>query len=133
MINSHQTTAVMSTHPPARVEFESIPRNKVYREVARQLERRITEGLKPGDLLPPERELVQMLGVSRGCVRDAIRSLELMGLLEPRQSIGTMVRDPAEYAAAGPTENSQGVSRSPNNDRAAAGAPCGHCMPLPSN
>src|SRR5579872_520474 len=85
----------MSTHSPARFEFEAIPRNKVYQEVARQLERRITEELKPGDLLPPERELVQMLGVSRSSVRDAIRSLELMGLLEPRQGIGTVVRDPA--------------------------------------
>jgi len=89
----------MSAHPPARVEFETIPRNKVYQEVAKQLERRITEELKPGDLLPPERELVQMLGVSRGSVRDAIRTLELMGLLEPRQGIGTVVRDPATAPA----------------------------------
>ena len=89
----------MSTHPPARVEFETIPRNKVYQDVARQLERRITEELKPGDLLPPERELVQMLGVSRSSVRDAIRSLELMGLLEPRQGIGTVVRDRGEVPA----------------------------------
>jgi GntR family transcriptional regulator, transcriptional repressor for pyruvate dehydrogenase complex len=89
----------MSTHPPARIEFELIPRNKVYQEVARQLERHITEDLKPGDLLPPERELVQMLGVSRGSVRDAIRSLELMGLLEPRQGIGTVVCSPASVTA----------------------------------
>src|SRR5208282_2130579 len=85
---------MMGTEPPARVGFEAIPRNKVYQEVAKQLERRITEELKPGDLLPPERELVQMLGVSRGSVRDAIRSLELMGLLEPRQGIGTVVCGP---------------------------------------
>jgi len=82
------------TASPAKVGFEAIPRNKVYQEVAKQLERRITEELKPGDLLPPERELVQMLGVSRGSVRDAIRSLELMGLLEPRQGIGTVVCSP---------------------------------------
>jgi len=80
-----------ATESSARVEFEAIPRNKVYQAVAKQLERRITEELKPGDLLPPERQLVQMLGVSRGSVRDAIRSLELMGLLEPRQGIGTVV------------------------------------------
>ncbi len=80
-----------ATESPARVEFEAIPINKVYQAVARQLQRRITENLKPGDLLPPERQLVQMLGVSRGSVRDAIRSLELMGLLEPRQGIGTVV------------------------------------------
>ncbi|MGO9124878.1 MAG: FadR/GntR family transcriptional regulator [Terriglobales bacterium] len=89
----------MSTHPPARVELEAIPRSKVYREVARQLERRIAEQMKPGDLLPPERELVQMLGVSRSSVRDAIRSLELMGLLEPRQGIGTVVCSPAAASA----------------------------------
>jgi len=85
---------MIGTESPATVGFETIPRNKVYQEVAKQLERRITEELKPGDRLPPERELVRMLGVSRSSVRDAIRSLELMGLLEPRQGIGTVVRSP---------------------------------------
>jgi GntR family transcriptional regulator, transcriptional repressor for pyruvate dehydrogenase complex len=90
---------MISTATPARAGFEAIPRNKVYQEVARQLERRITEELKPGDLLPPERELARMLGVSRSSVRDAIRSLELVGLLEPRQGIGTVVCNPAAAAA----------------------------------
>src|SRR5271157_778397 len=90
---------MMDAESPARVGFETIPRNRVYQEVARQLERRITEELKSGDLLPPERELVQMLGVSRGSVRDAIRSLQVMGLLEPRQGIGTVVRDPGASPA----------------------------------
>jgi len=90
---------MVGTESPAKVGFETISRNKVYQEVARQLERRITQDLKPGDLLPPERELVQMLGVSRGSVRDAIRSLELMGLLEPRQGIGTVVCNPASAPA----------------------------------
>ncbi len=80
-----------ATQAPARAEFEAIPRSKVYQEVARQLERHITEELKPGDLLPSERQLVRMLNVSRSSVRDAIRRLESMGLLEPRQGIGTVV------------------------------------------
>jgi len=84
-----------ATATPARIEFEAIPRNKVYQEVAKRLQRHIEEHLKPGDLLPPERELVRMLGVSRGSVRDAIRTLELMGLIEPRQGVGTLVRSPA--------------------------------------
>ncbi|MGC2535898.1 MAG: FadR/GntR family transcriptional regulator [Candidatus Sulfotelmatobacter sp.] len=92
---SHQTIEMLGTESPAKVGFEAIPRNKVYQEVARQLERRITEDLKPGDLLPPERELVRILGVSRDSVRNAIRTLELMGLLEPRQGIGTVVCSPA--------------------------------------
>src|SRR5208283_4150914 len=88
----------------ASAGFEAIPRSKVYQEVARQLERRITEEMKPGDRLPPERELVRLLGVSRGSVRDAIRTLELMGLLEPRQGVGTVVCDP-EAKAANPLAN----------------------------
>src|SRR5271166_7194543 len=95
---------MLGTESPTKVGFEAIPRNKVYREVARQLERRITEELKPGDLLPPERELVQLLGVSRGSVRDAIRSLELKGLLDPRQGIGTVVRSP-DSTPANPLAN----------------------------
>ncbi len=83
-----------ATHATARVGFEAIPRNKIYQAVARQLERHISEELKPGDLLPSERQLVEMLRVSRGSVRDAIRSLEMMGLLEPRQGVGTVVCKP---------------------------------------
>ena len=90
---------MIGTESPATVGFEAIPRNKVYQEVAKQLERRITEELKPGDRLPPERELVRMLGVSRSSVRDAIRTLELMGLLQPRQGIGTVVCHPAAAPA----------------------------------
>ena len=96
---SHQTIQMLGTESPAKVGFEAIPRNKVYQAVAKQLERRITEEMQPGDLLPPERQLVQMLGVSRGSVRDAIRTLELMGLLEPRQGIGTVVCSPAAKPA----------------------------------
>ncbi|HXY14970.1 MAG TPA: FadR/GntR family transcriptional regulator [Terriglobales bacterium] len=73
--------------------FESIRRNKVYEEVARQLERLILTKLHPGDKLPSERELAESLGVSRSSIRDAIRSLELVGLVEPRQGSGTVVRE----------------------------------------
>lgn len=86
----------MATTKP---EFEAISRNKVYEEVARQLERRILDELKPGDMLPPERELAQMFGVSRGSVRDAIRRLEAVGLVQPRQGAGTVVCEPAESVA----------------------------------
>jgi len=84
------------------VEFETIRRNKVYEEVARQIQNHIVEHLKPGDVLPPERELAQMFGVSRGSVRDAIRSLELIGLLEPQQGRGTVVCEPSADALVGP-------------------------------
>jgi GntR family transcriptional regulator, transcriptional repressor for pyruvate dehydrogenase complex len=78
---------------PVRSDFEAIRRNKVYEEVAKQIERLILTKLQPGDKLPSERELAEMLGVSRSSIRDAIRSLELLGLVEPRQGAGTVVRE----------------------------------------
>lgn len=78
----------------AKFELETIPRNRVYKAVARQLQERILTDLAPGDTLPSERELAQMFGVSRSSVREAVRSLELIGLLVARQGVGTVVRDP---------------------------------------
>lgn len=72
-------------------DFEAIRKNKVYEEVAQQIERLIRKKLRPGDKLPSERELAEMLSVSRSSVRDAIRGLELRGMVEPRQGAGTIV------------------------------------------
>jgi GntR family transcriptional repressor for pyruvate dehydrogenase complex len=93
--------AAVTTSTPAEHGLEAIPRSRVYSEVAKQLQERIVNKLKPGDMLPPERELVQRFGVSRGSIRDAIRSLEAVGLVEPRQGIGTVVREvPADAVVA---------------------------------
>lgn len=74
--------------------FEPVRKTRIYEEVAAQIQRLISDGrLKPGDRLPPERELAEAFSVSRTSVRDAIRVLEMMGLLEPRQGEGTVVRD----------------------------------------
>ena len=78
---------------PLKTDFEVVRRNKVYEEVAKQIERLILKKLKPGDKLPSERELAELLQVSRSSIRDAIRGLELMGLVEPRQGAGTIVRE----------------------------------------
>ena len=80
---------------PAKVEIESIQKTKVYEEVVAQLERLILDGaLRPGDKLPPERELAERFDVSRSAVREAIRALELKGFAEPRPGEGTLVRIP---------------------------------------
>jgi GntR family transcriptional repressor for pyruvate dehydrogenase complex len=74
--------------------FETVRKVRRYEQVAEQIRRLISDGaLKPGDLLPPERELVAKLGVGRSSIRDAVRTLEVMGILEPRQGHGTVVRD----------------------------------------
>jgi GntR family transcriptional repressor for pyruvate dehydrogenase complex len=86
-------------------DFEIVRRNKVYEEVARQIERLILRKLKPGDKLPSERELAELLKVSRSSIRDAIRSLELMGLVEPRQGAGTIVRETSSESLVNPFAN----------------------------
>jgi GntR family transcriptional repressor for pyruvate dehydrogenase complex len=78
---------------PIQSDFEVVRRQKVYEAVAEQIERLIVKKLSPGDKLPSERELAELLQVSRSSIRDAIRSLELMGLVEPRQGAGTIVRE----------------------------------------
>jgi GntR family transcriptional regulator, transcriptional repressor for pyruvate dehydrogenase complex len=85
-----------------RPSFEGVRKDKLYDQVARKLERYIVEELKPGDKLPSERELAQACKVSRSSVRDAIRRLELMGLVEPRQGAGTIVRDYSPEALVNP-------------------------------
>jgi GntR family transcriptional repressor for pyruvate dehydrogenase complex len=92
---------------PAKSDFEVVRRNKVYEEVAKQIERLIVKKLKPGDKLPSERELADMLQVSRSSIRDAIRSLELVGLVEPRQGAGTIVRESATEPFANALERKQ--------------------------
>ena len=49
--------------------------------------------LRPGDRLPPERELAQKIGVSRPSVRAGLRSLAAMGVLQTRHGSGTYIAD----------------------------------------
>jgi len=90
---------------PVKSDFEVVRRNKVYEEVAKQIEHLILEKLQPGDKLPSERELAEMLQVSRSSIRDAIRSLELTGLVEPRQGAGTIIRELSAQSLVNPFAN----------------------------
>ena len=47
--------------------------------------------LKPGDRLPREADLAQLLGISRGSLREAVRALSMMRVLDVRQGDGTYV------------------------------------------
>jgi DNA-binding FadR family transcriptional regulator len=67
---------------------------KVYLEIVKQLRMMIhTDHLKPGDKIPSERELSERLNVGRSSVREALRSLELLGLIETRRGEGTFIKD----------------------------------------
>lgn len=72
-------------------------------ELVRKLTELIREpGRFPDGHLPSERELAQSLGVSRNLLREAIITLEVMGLLEIRERQGAYIRtpQPGEYAAS---------------------------------
>src|SRR4030043_1861683 len=73
--------------------FNSIKHTKISEDIANQIKRLIIDGeLKPGDQLPPERELIKQLGVSRPSLREALNSLVSMGFLEVRQAKRTFVK-----------------------------------------
>jgi DNA-binding FadR family transcriptional regulator len=65
----------------------------LYRSVQEQIKRYIVEhDLRAGDALPPETHLVRDLGVSRPSVREAVKALESLGILETRPGRGLYVR-----------------------------------------
>nr|WP_263325444.1 GntR family transcriptional regulator [Neobacillus sp. Marseille-Q6967] len=67
---------------------------KVYLEIVKKLREMISaDGLKSGDKIPSERELSERLNVGRSSVREALRALELLGLIETRRGEGTYIRD----------------------------------------
>jgi len=71
----------------------AIQSQRVYEQIAEQLTKLMRDrDLRPGDRLPPERELATQLGVSRPSVREAMIALETAGLVEVRTGSGTYVR-----------------------------------------
>jgi DNA-binding FadR family transcriptional regulator len=62
--------------------FAPIRTKRVFEEICEQVRCEMAAGsLRPGDKLPPERELALKLGVSRAAVREALRSLEIAGVV----------------------------------------------------
>ncbi|WGH77570.1 FCD domain-containing protein [Jannaschia ovalis] len=74
--------------------FQKIEAEKLAAAVVRQIEGLILHGiLRPGDRLPPERELSERLGVSRPSLREAVAELQARGLLASRAGAGVYVAD----------------------------------------
>jgi GntR family transcriptional repressor for pyruvate dehydrogenase complex len=73
--------------------FKSVKHIRVSDEIVNQIKSLISQGrLKPGDQLPPERELVKQFGVSRPSLREGLNSLVAMGFLEVKQAKRTFVK-----------------------------------------
>ena len=66
--------------------------NKKYLKILRQFQELLSnEKLKPGDKLPPERQLAETLGVSRPALRQALSILEAQNIIDCRQGDGNYV------------------------------------------
>ena len=79
--------------------FRSTRRGRIPETQAQHILKMIEDGrLKAGDRLPSERELASGLGTGRSSVREAIRYLEAMGVLETRPGLGTFVLNPTPCA-----------------------------------
>jgi len=75
------------------VPIQAIDSHRLYRRIARHLSELISKGeFRPGERLPPERELAKQLGVSRPSVREALIALEVEGWVEIRVGSGVVVK-----------------------------------------
>lgn len=75
---------------------------RIYEQVVEEVKKLISSGeLNQGDPLPPERQLMDEMGVSRSSLREAFRVLELMGLIESIPGKGRFVRKPRSDAGDG--------------------------------
>ena len=82
-------------------QLRAVGRSKLSDAIVDQILEGIRSGaFGPGTVLPPERSLAERFGVSRGSVREAIRSLEYAGILDVRTGSGTYVAEAGLSKAA---------------------------------
>jgi GntR family transcriptional regulator, transcriptional repressor for pyruvate dehydrogenase complex len=78
--------------------YKIVRTSRLYEQIVQQVEASIHKGqLKPGDQLPPERELAEQFGVSRTAVREAVKTLREKGLVEAYPGRGTFITDGTSY------------------------------------
>src|ERR1700759_246052 len=78
------------------VTFRPIRTRRAFEEICERIREQLALGvLKPGDKLPAERELAQQLGVSRNVLREALRSLEMAGIVKLQKGVkgGAFIRE----------------------------------------
>lgn len=85
---ANQNTETLNLKPM----YRAVKTSRLYEQIVQQVEEAILKGqLKPGDQLPPERDLAQRFGVSRTAVREAVKTLREKGLLEAYTGRGTFI------------------------------------------
>lgn len=88
---SKASQSIVEIHPDTKKQENSLGKHQPENLSQRILSLIKEKQLKPGDKLPPERELSAILKVSRPSLREALRALKLVNLIENRQGSGTFV------------------------------------------
>mgnify|MGYP000893342978 FL=1 len=79
---------------PEAKKLSPVNRSRLHEEIVGQIQKRILSGaFKPGDKLPAEREVAAELEVNRATVREALKKLEVLGLVEIRHGDGIYVKN----------------------------------------
>jgi GntR family transcriptional repressor for pyruvate dehydrogenase complex len=79
--------------------YKIVRTSRLYEQIVQQVEESIHKGaLKPGNQLPPERELAHQFGVSRTAVREAVKALREKGLVEAYPGGVSFVTDGTSHA-----------------------------------
>ena len=82
---------------PVESKIKRVQKISISEEIAKQIMELISRGeLKPGDHLPSERELCKDFGASRSSLREALRCLSIVGVLNARVGEGTSVAEDGE-------------------------------------
>lgn len=78
----------------SNVKLNPVSRSRLHEEIVSQIQKKIISGeLKAGEKLPAERELAVSLNVNRATLREALKKLEVLGLVEIRHGDGVYVKD----------------------------------------
>jgi GntR family transcriptional regulator, transcriptional repressor for pyruvate dehydrogenase complex len=81
-----------------RLQAVPIERTTMVEAAFEQLISHVVHGnWKPGERIPPERELCQQLGIARTSLREALKAMELIGMLESRVGFGTTICPRSEF------------------------------------
>jgi GntR family transcriptional regulator, transcriptional repressor for pyruvate dehydrogenase complex len=101
--------------------FQAVEQRRTFEQILLQIEEAIIDGrLKPGDRLPPERDLAATFGVSRASVREALRVLEMFGVIVARRGTGpdagSVVADSAQNGLESALRLHVGLLRIPTKD-----------------
>jgi len=84
--------------PRSLKPVRALPRTTITEAAFEQLIEYVVKGIwKAGDRLPPERELCQQFGIARTSLREALKAMELVGMLDSRVGDGTFVCPRSEF------------------------------------